>query len=400
MGIIFTYSIISKSIQDHNSFLQPIKKLIPNALKTQLKETIFVFNNQKLLKEEIKRLKKSQSIISTSIYNQLDAIIEKNQIVYNSPKKDDYFKNLRNRIINDFIFDEKIISLKKDSITRNFKEYEKYSVEYYDLFHHGLFKVDKKNKNLLIYNQGHGGEPFEYQYYLDLEKKFFQNNYDVLSLSMTGIGYNEVNNFKVTWPTRNAAADSNNDKKIYSYGEDIKNFKNHDYFEEYFDPNFPGKKPLGLMLSGNYYLIQNILKKKSYDNIVMMGISGGAWVTTIMSSIIPEIKESFAYSSSGKYVAFNVPIILSWRRDWESIDSELYSYADYDDFYNLATLDKDFKSTRFHFQVFEGESAPVNLLKKLNDKNPVKNFKILSLKKKDLYAHTIDTEHLFKKFGF
>ena len=253
----------------------------------------------------------------------------------------------------------------------------------------------------MIYSQGHGGNPFDFEYFLEINEKFFQNGYDILSLSMTALGYNQVDNLKVTWPTKDLPADSQKDRKIYSYGSKIENFRDHNYFADYFDPNFPNKKPLSLMLSGNYYLIQNIIKNKNYDNIVMMGISGGAWNTIVMSSIIPEIKESISFSSASTYQAHNVPIALSWYRHWEEIDSELYNYADYDDFYNLATLDENFKPTRYHFQIFESDSITVDLLKKLNDKNPVKNFQIVELIQKDpSKEHSINTEYLFKKFGF
>jgi hypothetical protein len=276
-----------------------------------------------------------------------------------------------------------MISLKKDSILINSEKFERYSVKYYEINHFGIFKEKTKNRNLLIYHQGHGGDPFDFEYFLEIKEKFFQNEHDILTLCMTGLGFN-----------------LEKDKKIYYPGYKIGNPKDHDYFyKDYFDPNFPNKKPLSLMLSGNYYLIKNIIKNKNYDNIVMLGESGGGWQTTVLSSIIPQIKQSFSFTQDN-----NVPIFLNWsNRHWEEIGSELWDYANYDDLYNLATLDKDLKRIRHHYLIsYPYEQPAFTLLKKLNDKKPIKNFHILSFIKDQHNEEelVIDIEYLFKKFSF
>ena len=49
------------------------------------------------------------------------------------------------------------------------------------------------------------------------------------------------------------------------------------------------------MLSGNYYIIKEI--ESYYDEIIMVGLSGGGWQTTMTSSLLPKIKHSYSHFS-------------------------------------------------------------------------------------------------------
>ena len=46
-------------------------------------------------------------------------------------------------------------------------------------------------KKLLIYNQGHGGNPYNFDYFIKIKEHYKQKGFDVMSLSMSAIGYNE-----------------------------------------------------------------------------------------------------------------------------------------------------------------------------------------------------------------
>ena len=69
---------------------------------------------------------------------------------------------------------------------------------------------------------------------------------------------------------------SNKQEKINFPGliEPIIHLSHYDY-EKFYDPNLPNINGLALMLSGNYYLIKEIIK--NYEDIAMVGISGGGW---------------------------------------------------------------------------------------------------------------------------
>ena len=77
-------------------------------------------------------------------------------------------------------------------------EFELHKISYYSIDHYALLERSdvKQNKKLLIYNQGHKGSPFlrnpenSTHYFMDIRDEFLAKGYDVMSLSMTGLGYN------------------------------------------------------------------------------------------------------------------------------------------------------------------------------------------------------------------
>ena len=197
---------------------------------------------------------------------------------------------------------------------------------------------------------------------------------------MTGLGYN--NNPKINFP---------------GYQKDL-NPELHNTYASYFDSKFSNKKPLSLMLSGNYYLIKNIIKKNNYEEIAMMGISGGGWYTTVLSSIITKINVSYSFAGT-------MPLLFglfdSNIKDWEQVDSSLFNIIDYNSLYTLSTLDGDGNSNRRHFQVYNDEDTccfknpAAKILKEIYSNNRVKNLEIVILKNN---KHSIKTDFLFKKF--
>ena len=60
--LVLAYFSINNSIGKTDSFLQIIKMSIPQNIKNILKETIFVFKNQKNLKKELLEISKKKLI--------------------------------------------------------------------------------------------------------------------------------------------------------------------------------------------------------------------------------------------------------------------------------------------------------------------------------------------------
>ena len=150
---------------------------IPQNIKNILKETIFVFKNQKNLKKELLEISKKKinqiekTFNNPVIYNQL--------INYFEPKNISELIDMRKYIIENFILDENQVSFTKinnlkdkfDSFkSRPENKFEIYKVKYYDLSHFGILEKTQTNKKkLLIYSQGHGGNPYNYPYFIEIK---------------------------------------------------------------------------------------------------------------------------------------------------------------------------------------------------------------------------------------
>ncbi len=264
-------------------------------------------------------------------------------------------------------------------------------VKYYNINHFGVLETNQNNKKLLIYHQGHGGNPYNFEYFLYLKEKFKSKGYDVLSLSMSGLGYNFLGNTNYSFPI-NA---EKNSEVPFNYTFTDKEILNHSIYRSYYDNNYPKIKPLALMLSGNYYLIKNL--ENNYDEIIMMGISGGGWATTMLAALLPKIKKSYNFHSSG-----TLPKILKMNKyligHWEDTYSKMWEKYDYWDFYFLSLLDSGSFQNREHHLIhnlrhkgFEDDhNVPfVEVLKNLVDLISIKNLNVVVLDK-DL--HEIDIE--------
>ena len=386
--ILITYTYLNSTIGDPNSLIQKIKLSIPYNIRLKLKETIFVHKNQENLKKQIIEIKKRNDQKLKKIFSNEN--VKKRLIKYYEPLSLSELVNLRQIIKEKYVLDldqVKFSQLDNFEIERlglkNFTGKKKriFKIKYYDLIHYGFFEKAKNSKKLLIYNQGHGGSPFEFEYFSEIKKKFISQDYDILSLSMTGIGFNE--DLEIDFPGYKK-------NKISS---------NHYTYKTFYDPEKPNKEPLSLMTSGNYYLIKNLINNKNYEEIIMVGISGGGWYTTILSAIIPEIKTSYSFAGT-------MPILLrvfdKFAGDWEQYDSSLFEILDYDSLYILSTLDEKFNSTRRHVQVYNNEDPccfnekSANLLKFiLNENYAINN---LEIKIVDNNQHSIDTKFLFNDY--
>ena len=70
-----------------------------------------------------------------------------------------------------------------------------YKLNYFDLSHYGVLETNNKNRKLIIYNQGHGGNPYDFEYFNIINSHYKKRGYDIFSLSMSLIGYNETKSF-------------------------------------------------------------------------------------------------------------------------------------------------------------------------------------------------------------
>ena len=81
-------------------------------------------------------------------------------------------------------------------------------------------------------------------------------------------------------------------------------------------------------------IIKNILLKKNYDKIILTGISGGGWYTTLLTPIINEIDISISFSGTK-------PLHYVYYRcchDWEQKYSSIWKGFNYEDFYYMSTF--------------------------------------------------------------
>ena len=315
-------------------------------------------------------------------YNSL--IKEAFSIILYFDAKIKFSKNINRDFFNNYLLDENKVLIKETN--QNFvfldkkENYKIYTSKYYNVIHNGILHLTERNedkKKLLIYVQGHGGTPHKFGYFNKLKKNYLSQGYDVFALAMSDKGYNKNN---LNFP-----------------GID-KSISGHEIFKNFKDPNNPKKKPLSLMLSGNYYLIKKIINSSNYNEVVMIGISGGGWYATMLAAIMPEIDKSISFAGT-------IPLLLTNfrdnRGDWEQIDSEIYNHLDYWHLYKLSTLDESYKKNRIHIQIYNKKdpccfmSPYADMMfsasKKINDEK----FTIILT---DLNKHEIDLELLYSIF--
>ena len=393
---ILIFILVQKSIGDNFSYLQQVKYIMPKNVKIWLKENVFVHKSYKILKRENEELKQNMQLNqkkNSKIREKIFELSDSDEFLESSiiEAQDNVAKNykfIRNNILKNYILPKKITKFFDEGknipkgywINKPEGEFNVYKLNYYNMSHIGILEKENGNRKIIIYNQGHDNNPYNHSYFIELKNYYKGKGYDVFSLSMTNLGYNlNVSNKK---------------DKINFPG--LKNpivHLSHNDYKYYHDPNFPNIKGLSLMLSGNYYLIKEIIK--NYDEVVMVGISGGGWYTTILPSIITEIKNSYSFSGSFPFLLRT----FGSFGDWEQWESEIYNEYNYLDFYFLNITDKDGNFTRYHNQIYirnddTFNDPGANLFKKIKNRTLTsKNFQI-NLLNSD--KHEIDVELLKK----
>ena len=256
-------------------------------------------------------------------------------------------------------------------------KYEIFQAEYYGIKEFAFLEYSQNKKNnLLIYHQGHRGNPYQFSNFIDIKNHYKKKGFDVLALSMPVIGFNKI---PVDFPGI--------DKKLGK----------HEIYHNFYDPLNPQKKPLSVFISGNYFLIKKIISEKKYNNIYYIGISGGGWFTTLFSAFITEIKKSYSFASL-------VPLSLRYlgvRGDWEASKSKFYKDINYYNLFNLSILDKNFKTNRYHTLIYNRYDdccfgQPWSSIMREVGKNL--NSDYFKIEELDIYKHTISKKFLFDQF--
>lgn len=213
------------------------------------------------------------------------------------------------------------------------------TAQFYGIKINGIVSKTHNANCLTVYIQGHGGNPFDFDYHNRLRDKMLVEDCDFLSFSMLGLGLNSGGGVRdeVFFPSMIAGSsklilDSNRASK-------------HGNYSFFYDRNSPDKDPLSLFLSGHYYIIEKL--SKNYQYISLIGISGGGWYTTWLAALIPDIDVSVSYAGT-------LPLAYRshFNNDWEEVYSNIYKYIDYWDLYLLGTMDQKFEPNRKVFLIY------------------------------------------------
>lgn len=172
------------------------------------------------------------------------------------------------------------------------------------------FNPKSKKNRIVLYHQGHRGDFIKGK---SVIKKFLENDYSVLAFSMPLTGMNST-------PLVN----------LSKFG--FLKLTEHDHIK-FLNPTsgHPIKYFIEPIVVAINYLKQNF----KYEDITMVGLSGGGWTTTLAAAVDSRIKNSFP-------VAGSYPIYLrseskrDWG-DWEQNIPELLRKSNYLEMYILGS---------------------------------------------------------------
>jgi len=195
------------------------------------------------------------------------------------------------------------------------KDFNIFKVEFENIRNYGILERSNKKK-LIIFNQGHLGNSYNKKYFLEVKRYFKDNGFDFLTLNMLGRGFNFQGNVKFPNKSKNI--------QLNTY--------DHENIQYFLNKKYQIKKPLSLFLSGNYYLINHIINKNNYDEIIFFGVSAGGWYGLFLSPLIKEIDVTYVFNG-------NVPKYLmnfkDTKGDWEVAESEVYDRINYWTLYKM-----------------------------------------------------------------
>lgn len=187
----------------------------------------------------------------------------------------------------------------------------------YGVDSHAYHFIPKESNNILvIYHQGHDGDFINGKNTIEY---LLKNKYSVLAFSMPLLGQN-----------------SQPVMELDHFGR-VK-FTTHDELKFLESEKF---SPIVFFVEPIISSINHIKTNYDYDEIHMIGISGGGWTTVMASAIDPRISKSYP-------VAGSVPIYLRFDNlknsgDYEQILPELYRITGYLDLYILGSVGENRK---------------------------------------------------------
>tara|TARA_X000000950_G_scaffold259044_1_gene327119 strand:- start:2765 stop:4018 length:1254 start_codon:yes stop_codon:yes gene_type:complete len=262
-------------------------------------------------------------------------------------------KSFREMLFKDFILDPNIVEIKpvtnfegkenflfRELIKNkdiNLDKDEIYLVKYYDIKSFGVLHKSKNSQKLLIYNQGHSGNSYDFDYFHKIKNFFLKKDYDVLNLNMPIRGLNWLTNANMTFPVNSEYNKYPNFDILFSHPTS----RRHEIFSNFYDSKYKNKKPFSVFISGNYYLIKKAIDLNQYSEINVIGHSGGAVMSLYYMNLIPEINKM--YYSSGA-----LPKIYSFDNngDWETYNTSYFSKYNYFDLFFGSLIDQKENSNR------------------------------------------------------
>lgn len=297
----------------------------------------------------------------------------------------------RENIIKNYILDSTQVKINQTDFTSScFGEVKQINSNFYGINQKGFLKQNN-SKKLLVFIQGHFmGNPCEQEDLVDLYDKF-SNDYDFLILSMFNMGLNSQR--KISFPIKITSSDP----MEYS-NQNFSNYRDHSIIRYFYDSNFPNKKPLSLFLSSQYYTIKSLLK--NYDEVVLSGLSGGGWYTSLLGGLIPQIKKTFSFNGSLPLI---YRISTNSMGDFEQQGSSLWGNYDYYDFYFLSLIDDNGninRETHLIFSEFDTccFSSPENIyFEKSMNEMEIKGLEVKIFKERN--KHEVEVDWFYNKLN-
>lgn len=190
---------------------------------------------------------------------------------------------------------------------------------------------------LVVYVQGHTGSPNDFDYYREIERAAHARGCDVLGFSLLGIGLNAG---PVSFPSARLG------QTVHLSASEA---ANHETYRLFADELHPQATPLSLFLTGHYAILREAVR--GYEDVSIIGISGGGWATTMLAAMTPEIDRSISWAGSlpREYRLFGLDI-----GDFEQ-DGPFFDRFDYWTLYMMGEIDAAGRSTRSVALVYNDE---------------------------------------------
>tara|TARA_Y100001936_G_C16073413_1_gene672334 strand:- start:1378 stop:2508 length:1131 start_codon:yes stop_codon:yes gene_type:complete len=245
-----------------------------------------------------------------------DDILSKKNNLKNFIWKTQEMKYMSEPLVEKKIYDERFVNLDNiqqiDKLTIKM-EYDVNSIAY-------VFFPENPNNELVIYHQGHSGDFFNGY---ETINQLLKNNYSVIAFSMPLLG-------------------GNNQPTVQVPNLGVITLKNHNNFQHLDTEDFSSIKffvhPISISMD---YLEKN----HNFKNYHMIGLSGGAWVTTLYSAIDDRILKSYAVS--GPLPRFLTVNVYGNEGDYELNNSSLYNKANYLELFVMSSFGND----RLHMKI-------------------------------------------------
>lgn len=244
-----------------------------------------------------------------------DILLKKNSLK-NFIWKDKTIKSSIEPLVKEKFSDERFTNLD------NLKQIDKFEIT----MEHGvnsiayLFLPKNTNNKLVIYHQGHSGHFFNGYETID---QLLKNNYSVIAFSLPLMG-------------------DNNQPTVEIPNLGVITLKNHNNFQHLDTENFSSIK---FFVHPILVSLDHIEKNYNFESYHMIGLSGGAWVTTLYSAIDERIQKSYAVSGPlPRFLTVNVP---GNEGDYELNNSSLYNIANYLELFVISSFGND----RLHMKI-------------------------------------------------